>query len=178
MIFDDVTTGASQDIKQATAYARDMVTKYGFTKSIGMINYAGEDEVFIGRDYGQTSRTYSEDVAKKIDEEVKGIIDSCYERAETILKDHMDILHACADLLMEKERIDRAEFEALFGIEESSEEKVFDDDESDVDETEAEESEIDEEIGNPGDVEEDTEHSEEEISDPDTEKEETSDSDA
>ncbi|MCH5268630.1 MAG: ATP-dependent zinc metalloprotease FtsH [Lachnospiraceae bacterium] len=154
LIFDDVTTGASQDIKQATAYARDMVTKYGFTQSIGMINYAGEDEVFIGRDYGQTSRTYSEDVARKIDEEVKGIIDSCYERAETILKDHMDILHACADLLLEKERIDRAEFEALFGIETPSEEKVIDDDESDDEEK----------IDDSSAAEEDAENSDEETS--------------
>lgn len=114
LVFDDVTTGASQDIKQATAYARDMVTKYGFTEAVGMINYAGEDEVFIGRDYGQTSLNYSEDVACKIDEEVKKIIDECYERAEQILKENMDVMHRCADLLMEKERIDRAEFEALF----------------------------------------------------------------
>ena len=148
LIFDDVTTGASQDIKQATSYARDMVTKYGFTKSIGMINYAGADEVFIGRDYGQTSRTYSEDVAKKIDEEVKGIIDSCYERAETILKENMEVLHACADLLMEKERIDRAEFEALFG-EETSEEQKPDDENMDSDEAGTD----------PGSVKEDTEES-------------------
>ncbi len=114
LIFDDVTTGASQDIKQATSSARDMVTKYGFAESIGMINYAGEDEVFVGRDYGQVSLNYSEEVAGRIDEEVKKIIDECYERAEKILKDHMDVLHRCADLLMEKERIDRSEFEALF----------------------------------------------------------------
>lgn len=114
LIFDDVTTGASQDIKQATSYARDMVTKYGFTETVGMINYAGEDEVFVGRDYGRTSLTYSEDVACKIDEEIKKIIDECYDRAENILKDNMDILHSCAKLLMEKERIDRAEFESLF----------------------------------------------------------------
>lgn len=117
LIFDDVTTGASQDIKQATSHARDMVTKYGFAESVGMINYAGEDEVFVGRDYGQISRNYSEEVAGKIDEEVKKIIDECYERAERILKDHMDILHKCADLLMEKERIDREEFESLFAEE-------------------------------------------------------------
>lgn len=114
LIFDDITTGASQDIKQATQAARDMVTKYGFTKTVGMINYAGEDEVFIGRDYGQSSRSYSEDVARKIDDEVKGIIDECYEKAESILKDNINILHRCAELLMEKERIDRTEFEALF----------------------------------------------------------------
>ncbi len=124
LIFGDVTTGASQDIKQATEYARDMVTKYGFSEKIGMINYAGEDEVFIGRDYGQTSRAYSEDVARKIDDEVKSIIDSCYERAEKILKDNMDILHSCANLLIEKERIDRAEFEALFDKEDAAEEET------------------------------------------------------
>lgn len=114
LIFDDVTTGASQDIKQATAKARDMVTKYGFTEAVGMVNYADEDEVFIGRDYGQTSRTYSEDVARTIDHEVKKIIDQCYECAETILKENMSVLHHCAELLIEKERIDRPEFEALF----------------------------------------------------------------
>ena len=82
LVLDDITTGASQDIKQATEQAKAMVTKYGFTKNVGMINYAGEDEVFVGREIGQSSRGYSEDVAKKIDEEVKSIIDSCYERAE------------------------------------------------------------------------------------------------
>ena len=115
LIFDDVTTGASQDIKQATATAKDMVTKYGFSDDIGMINYADEDEVFIGRDFGHTSRGYSEDVAKTIDHEVKKIIDEAYTKAKQILEDHMDILHSCAVLLMEKERIDRKEFEALFG---------------------------------------------------------------
>lgn len=114
LIFDDVTTGASQDIKQATATAKDMVTKYGFSDNIGMINYADEDEVFIGRDYGHTSRGYSEEVAKTIDIEVKHIIDKAYAKAKQILEEHMDILHACADLLIEKERIDRKEFEALF----------------------------------------------------------------
>ena len=102
LIFDDVTTGASQDIKQATSTAKDMVMKYGFSENIGMINYADEDEVFIGRDFGHTSRGYSEEVAKTIDSEVKKII----------------VLHACAELLIEKERIDRQEFEALFKTEE------------------------------------------------------------
>ena len=92
LIFDDVTTGASQDIKQATATAKDMVTKYGFSDDIGMINYADEDEVFIGRDFGHTSRGYSEDVAKTIDHEVKKIIDEAYTKAKQILEDHMDIL--------------------------------------------------------------------------------------
>lgn len=114
LIFDDITTGASQDIKQATATAKDMVTKYGFSDAIGMINYADEDEVFIGRDFGQHSRGYSEDVAKTIDHEVKKIIDEAYAKAKKILEEHMDVLHASAALLMEKERIDRAEFEALF----------------------------------------------------------------
>lgn len=120
LVLDDITTGASQDIKQATEQAKAMVTKYGFTKNVGMINYAGEDEVFVGREIGQSSRGYSEDVAKKIDEEVKSIIDSCYERAEEILKENMDVLHKCAALLLEKERIDREEFEKLFAGEEQT----------------------------------------------------------
>ena len=114
IIFDDITTGASQDIKQATNTAKAMVTKYGFSDNLGMINYADEDEVFIGRDFGRTSRDYSEDVAKTIDNEVKAIIDDAYVQAKEILEEHIDILHKCAGLLMEKERIDRAEFEALF----------------------------------------------------------------
>ena len=114
IIFDDITTGASQDIKQATNTAKAMVTKYGFSENLGMINYAVEDEVFIGRDFGRTSRDYSEDVAKTIDNEVKAIIDDAYTQAKSILEEHIDILHKCAKLLMEKERIDRAEFEALF----------------------------------------------------------------
>lgn len=114
IIFDDITTGASQDIKQATNTAKAMVTKYGFSENLGLINYADEDEVFIGRDFGRTSRDYSEDVAKTIDNEVKAIIDDAYTQAKSILEEHIDILHKCAKLLMEKERIDRAEFEALF----------------------------------------------------------------
>ena len=114
IIFDDITTGASQDIKQATNTAKAMVTKYGFSENLGMINYADKDEVFIGRDFGRTSRDYSEDVAKTIDNEVKAIIDDAYTQAKSILEEHIDILHKCAKLLMEKERIDRAEFEALF----------------------------------------------------------------
>ena len=120
LVLDDITTGASQDSKQATEQAKAMVTKYGFTKNVGMINYAGEDEVFVGREIGQSSRGYSEDVAKKIDEEVKSIIDSCYERAEEILKENMEVLHKCAALLLEKERIDREEFEKLFAGEEQT----------------------------------------------------------
>ena len=125
LIFDDITTGASQDIKQATATAKDMVTKYGFSENLGMINYADEDEVFIGRDFGHTSRGYSEEVAKEIDHEVKNIIDEAYKKAKSILEEHMQVLHDCAKLLIEKERIDRAEFEMLFEkdtlIEEKSE---------------------------------------------------------
>ena len=113
LIFDDITPGASQDIKQATSTAKAMVTKYGFSENVGMINYA-EDEVFIGRDFGRTSRDYSEDVAKTIDNEVKAIIDDAYAQAKSILEEHMDVLHKCAKLLLEKERIDREEFEALF----------------------------------------------------------------
>ena len=114
IIFDDITTGASQDIKQATNTAKAMVTKYGFSENIGMINYADEDEVFIGRDFGHTSRGYSEDVARKIDIEVKHIMDECYAKAKNILEEHIEILHTCAKLLLEKERIDRFEFESLF----------------------------------------------------------------
>ncbi len=114
IIFDDITTGASQDIKQATKTAKAMVTKYGFSENIGMINYADEDEVFIGRDFGHTSRGYSEDVAKTIDSEVKRIMDECYYKAKGILEEYIDVLHTCAKLLLEKERIDRFEFESLF----------------------------------------------------------------
>ena len=114
LIFDDITTGASQDIKQATSTAKAMVTKYGFSENVGMINYADEDEVFIGRDFGRTSRDYSEDVAKTIDNEVKAIIDDAYAQAKSILEEHMDVLHKCAKLLLEKEKVTREEFEALF----------------------------------------------------------------
>lgn len=114
LIFDDVTTGASQDIKMATKTARSMVTRYGFTDSIGMVNYENDDEeVFIGRDLAHT-KNMSEAVASKIDEEVKIIIDSCYQEAKRILTEHMHVLHACADRLIEKERISREEFESLF----------------------------------------------------------------
>ena len=114
LIFDDITTGASQDIKSATATARDMVTKYGFSDSIGMINYADSDEVFIGNDFGHTSRTYSEETARDIDKEVRAIIQDCYQKARTIIEEHMDVLHASAEILMDRERITRQEFEALF----------------------------------------------------------------
>ena len=114
LILDDVTTGASQDIKQATATARRMVTRYGFSETIGMVNYeSDDDEVFIGRDLAQT-RSYSERIAGEIDMEVKAIIDECYAKAKEIITEHMDILHASSELLLEKERITREEFEALF----------------------------------------------------------------
>ena len=115
LVFDDITTGASQDIKQATAIATDMVTKYGFSDRIGLINYDDDDEVFIGRDFGRT-KGFSENVAAIIDEEVKNIIDECYKKAKSILDSNMDVLKRCAELLIEKERINREEFEALFDV--------------------------------------------------------------
>ena len=124
IIFDDVTTGAVQDIKQATEAARDMVTKYGFSDKLGMINYdTSDDEVFIGRDIGHT-KSYSESTSKVIDDEVKSIIDRCHEQATKILMDHKDILDRLAALLIEKERITREEFEALF---EQNDEKIASD---------------------------------------------------
>ncbi len=115
LIFDDVTTGASQDIKQATSVARSMVMKYGFAENLGFLNYeSGEgEEVFIGREIGH-QRPYSEEVAAKIDVEVKKIIDYCYSEAERILKENMDVLHKTAELLIEKEKITGEEFVALF----------------------------------------------------------------
>lgn len=114
IIFDDVTTGASSDIKKATKVARAMVTKYGFSENIGVINYDEEDnEVFIGRDLAHT-RSHSEAVASEIDIEVKAIVDDCYKKAKDIILKNEKVLHACADLLLEKEKIGRDEFEALF----------------------------------------------------------------
>ena len=114
-IFDDVTTGASQDIRQATAIAKSMITKFGMSERLGLINYDNDsDEVFIGRDFGHTSRGYGEKVAGTIDEEVKRIIDECYLKAKAILEEHQSVLEACAQLLLEKEKITRSEFEALF----------------------------------------------------------------
>ena len=111
---DDVTTGASQDIKQATKVAKAMVTKYGMSDQIGLICYGDdEDEVFIGRDLAH-ARSYSEGVASKIDEEVKRIIDECYVKAKEMIMEHQDVLDRCAALLLEKEKISREEFEALF----------------------------------------------------------------
>lgn len=114
LIFGDVTTGASQDIKQATAIARAMVTEYGMSEKVGMINYGGdENEVFIGRDLAH-ARSYGESVATAIDSEVKRIIDECYEKAKKIILDHENVLHKCCELLLEKEKISQDEFEALF----------------------------------------------------------------
>lgn len=114
IIFDDVTTGASSDIKKATKVARAMVTKYGFSDNIGVINYDEDDnEVFIGRDLAHT-RSHSEAVASEIDVEVKAIVDDCYKKAKDIIMKYETVLHACAELLLEKEKIGRDEFEALF----------------------------------------------------------------
>ena len=114
LVFDDITTGASQDIKQATRMAKDMVTKYGMSENIGLICYDNDDdEVFIGRDLAHT-RGYGEGVATTIDLEVKRIIDECYEKATQMIAEHRDVLDACANLLLEKEKINQQEFEALF----------------------------------------------------------------
>ena len=114
LIFDDITTGASSDIKKATEVARKMVTRYGMSANIGVINYDEEgDDVFIGRDLAHT-RNHSELVAGKIDAEVKSIVDECYAKAKAIITENEEVLHKCADLLLEKERITMAEFEALF----------------------------------------------------------------
>ena len=114
LVFDDITTGASQDIKQATKMARDMVTRYGMSENIGLICYKDDDdEVFIGRDLAH-AHSYSEGIASAIDVEVKRIIDESYEKAKTIIAEHRDVLDRCAALLLEKEKITREEFEALF----------------------------------------------------------------
>ena len=115
LICEDITTGASQDIKVATQTARSMVTKYGMSETLGLINYESseEEEVFLGRDLGHT-KSFSEVTANQIDQEVKRIIDDCYAEARKILEDHLDILHRCAELLLEKDRIDGKEFEQLF----------------------------------------------------------------
>ena len=114
-IFDDITTGVSQDIKQATAIAKSMITKFGMSEKLGLINYDNDsDEVFIGRDFGHTSRGYGEKIAGTIDEEVKRIIDECYAQARSIIQEYHPVLEKCAELLLEKEKITRSEFEALF----------------------------------------------------------------
>ena len=114
IIFGDITTGASSDIKKATKMARRMVTRYGMSKNIGVICYEDDDdEVFIGRDLAH-AKSHSEEVASEIDREVKAIVDECYEKAENIIKENIGVLHSCAELLMQKEKITREEFEALF----------------------------------------------------------------
>lgn len=114
LIFDDITTGASQDIKQATAIARSMVVKYGMSEKVGMINYETEgDEVFIGREIGH-AKNYGEDVAAVIDGEVKRIIDECYDKAKAMIRDHEYVLHKCTEVLMEKEKVGQEEFEQMF----------------------------------------------------------------
>ena len=124
LVFDDITTGASQDIRQATQTARDMVTKYGFSSKLGLINYdTDNDEVFIGRDLAHT-RPYGENIAGQIDAEVKNIIDECYSRAKTIISENRDILDKSASLLLDKEKISREEFEALFEEENKESEVV------------------------------------------------------
>lgn len=114
LVIGDVTTGASQDIKEATRTARAMVTRFGFSDKLGLVNYEQEDnEIFIGRDLGHT-REYSERIASVIDDEVQKIIDSAYARAKELISSHRDVLDKSAALLMEKEKIGRREFEALF----------------------------------------------------------------
>lgn len=125
IIFSDITTGASSDIKKATQAARDMVTRYGMSKNIGVINYnSDDDEVFIGRDLAHT-KSHSELISGEIDKEVRNIIDDCYEKAKAIISEHTDVLHSCAKLLLEKEKIGRAEFESLFQQTDNSPEAFF-----------------------------------------------------
>ena len=114
LVIGDITTGASQDIKQATQLARAMVTRYGMSERVGLIDYSSDDnEVFIGRDLAH-SKAYSESMAAVIDEEVNQIISEAHEKARTLIGEHMEVLHRCADLLMEKEKIGQEEFESLF----------------------------------------------------------------
>ena len=118
LVFDDITTGASNDIKQATSIAKAMVMQYGMSEKVGLVAYGGDqDEVFIGRDLAHT-RGYSESVATSIDDEIKSIIDDCYQKAKSIILEHRDVLEGCAQLLLEKEKIGRDEFESLFEKEE------------------------------------------------------------
>lgn len=115
LVFDDITTGASQDIKQATALAKSMVMKFGMSEELGLVNYDSDsEEVFVGRDFGHASRGYGEEVAGKIDREVKKIIDECYANAKEIIQKYNHVLESCADLLLEKEKITREKFSALF----------------------------------------------------------------
>lgn len=117
IIFDDVTTGAMSDIKKATQKARRMVTRYGMSENIGIINYEdNDDEVFIGRDLAH-AKSHSEEISGQIDREVKAIIDDCYDKAKAIIIEQSNVLHKCAELLLEREKIGRDEFEALFDVE-------------------------------------------------------------
>ena len=114
LILNDISTGASNDIERASKVARDMVTKYGMSERIGAIMYgSGQEEVFLGRDFAQ-SKNYSEETAAIIDEETKKIVDTAYQRAQSILTEHIDKLHAVAQVLLEKEKIDGEEFDAIF----------------------------------------------------------------
>ncbi|RKI91943.1 ATP-dependent zinc metalloprotease FtsH [Parablautia intestinalis] len=125
IIFDDITTGASSDIKKATQAARDMVTRYGMSENIGVINYnSDDDEVFIGRDLAH-AKSHSELVSGEIDKEVKSIIDDCYGKAKAIILEHVQVLHDCAELLLRKEKIGRDEFEALFNRRDTTPEAFF-----------------------------------------------------
>ena len=125
IIFGDITTGASSDIKKATKAARDMVTRYGMSESIGVINYnSDDDEVFIGRDLAH-AKSHSELISGEIDREVKKIIDDCYSKAKAIILEHMEVLHNCAQELLKKEKIGREEFEALFDQKDTSPEAFF-----------------------------------------------------
>ena len=114
----DISTGASNDLERASHIAREMVTKYGMSDELGLVSYDSDEEVFLGRDYGHT-KGYGENVASKIDSEVKRIVDECYDKAKAIILDHRDVLDAAAALLLEKEKISRDEFEALFEKEEA-----------------------------------------------------------
>ncbi len=117
LIFDDITTGASQDIKQATQLARAMVTQFGMSEKLGLVNYGNDsDEVFIGRDWGHT-RSFSENIASQIDEEVKDIINSCHSKARKLVEEHRFVLEETARQLLEKEKLSRDEFEAIFEME-------------------------------------------------------------
>lgn len=117
IIFDDITTGASQDIKQATATAKSMVTQYGMSENLGLICYDDDgDEVFIGRDLAH-SKGYADTTAAMIDKEVRSIVEDCYKKAKQIIEEHMKVLHTAAELLIQKEKIGREEFEALFPTE-------------------------------------------------------------
>ena len=110
-----MNTGTTRIIQSDNGLAKSMVTKFGMSEAVGLINYDDDNnEVFIGRDLAHTARGYGEGVATVIDQEVKRIIDECYDRARHIIRKYDDVLHACADLLLEKEKISREEFEALF----------------------------------------------------------------